>query len=138
MTLANPSIAYWFGFFTFMLIQGYMFIYMIVAGNMSISAATYTAMAPAIVAGVINIFAGLAATWTGRPKWVFAATNAMGLLGNGILYRYHDPSENLPALIMGQVFVGINYGGMFNGAAMCQAIGTRKGKVLEPGVKLAR
>lgn len=109
-----------------MLVQNYMLIYMIVAGNMKISSATYVALTPSILMGVFNVFAGLLATWTKRPKWVFVATNSMSLLGNGILYRYHDPSENLAALIMGQVLVGISAGGMLNGAAMCQAIGFRK------------
>lgn len=91
-----------------------MYTYLVIAGNQSISHATYITNSLAIVLYPIALVYGWAAAKAGRGKWIFTTANAFIVLGFGIAYAFADVSKGFGGLLGGLCIIGTGFGGMIN------------------------
>lgn len=108
----------------------YIYTWISVSSNVSISEASYISLAGGIVSAVFGLVCGAWISWAKRGKWPLVICNCVAVLGNVLQYVYIDPQKHKAAVIVAQVLMGVGWSGNATALAIAQAITSRDGLCL--------
>lgn len=106
----------------------YIYTWIIVASDYSISKASYLSLVSGITSPVFGVVVGAYVSWAKRGKWSLVICNAALVLGAVLQYVFINPETQQSLVILSQVAIGLGFVGSITALSIAQALGKREGQ----------
>lgn len=106
----------------------YIYTWIIVASDYSISKASYLSLVSGITGPVFGVAVGAYVSWAKRGKWSLVICNAALILGTVLQYVFIDPKTQQSLVIFSQVAIGLGFVGSITALSIAQALGKKEGQ----------
>lgn len=110
----------------------YIYTWVFVASDESISSASYISQVASITSAAFGLAVGAYVSWAKRAKWSLVLCNAVLVLGCVLQYVFINPKTQLAAVVVSQTMLGFGWVGAINALSIAQTLTSVKGSFCYP------